>query len=163
VVWDLLGVLGMVTKQILRAASGWLELGMPDDALEELKGLTKEEGETRKATELRMAAQMAQGDWKSAGETGLELCEMAVDEPDFHLSAAYCLHEAGETKEAMRCLEEGPEVLEEMAIFHYNKACYLCVMGDVKGASECLARAIEMDDSFQEAAMVDKDLVGLKV
>jgi len=162
VVRDLLIVLGMLTKQIIRAASGWLELGMPADALNELKNLPKENTDERVVLELRLAAEMAMQDWKHGAETAKALCMEAVDEPDFFLSAAFCLHEIGETNEAMKCLLRGPEVLSEMAVYHYNMACYLWTIGEKDRAHNYLAKAFEMDDSFKEAARYDKDLVGIE-
>ncbi len=155
-------MLGMLTKQIIRAASGWLELGMPADALNELKNLPKESKDERVVLELRLAAEMAMQDWKHGAETAKALCMEAVDEPDFFLSAAFCLHEIGETNEAMKCLLRGPEVLSEMAVYHYNMACYLWTIGEKDCAHNYLAKAFEMDDSFKEAARYDKDLVGIE-
>ena len=152
----------MLTKQIIRAASGWLELGMPADALNELKNLPKESSEERVVLELRLAAEMALQNWKHGAETAKALCMEAVDEPDFFLSAAFCLHEIGETNEAMKWLLRGPEVLSEMAVYHYNMACYLWTLGEKERAHNHLAKAFEMDDSFKEAARYDKDLVGIE-
>lgn len=153
----------MVAKQIIRAASGWLELGMPGDALEELKGLSKEDAESRKVKELKLAAQILQKDWNGGAGTALELCNDAVDEPDFFLSAAFCLHEAGDTKKALDCLDKGPWELQELPVYHYNMACYHWVLGEEKSARDFLSKAIEMDENFKESALVDKDLVGLEM
>jgi tetratricopeptide (TPR) repeat protein len=152
----------MLTKQIIRAASGWLELGMPADALNELKNLPKESSEERVVLELRLAAEMALQNWKHGAETAKALCMEAVDEPDFFLSAAFCLHELGETDEARKWLLRGPEVLSEMAVYHYNMACYLWTLGEKERAHNHLTQAFEMDDSFKEAARHDKDLVGIE-
>lgn len=153
----------MVTKQVIRAATGWLELGMPDDALEELDALTGEDRSERRVLELKLAAEMAKGDWPHASATALELCEQVVDEPDFFLSAAYCLHEAGSTAEARKCLVSGPEVLHDLPVFHYNMACYLWTLGDKDNATRHLDIAVGMDDSFLDAARVDRDLVGMVI
>jgi predicted Zn-dependent protease len=152
----------MLTKQIIRAASGWLELGMPADALNEIKSLPKEHSEDKIVLELRLAAEMALQDWKHAAETAKLLCMEAVDEPDFFLSAAFCLHELGETDEARKWLLRGPDVLSEMAVFHYNMACYLWTLGEKERAHNHLAQAFEMDESFKESARFDKDLVGIE-
>jgi len=153
----------MVAKQIIRAASGWLELGMPEDALEELKALSGEDSKDKKVLELTLAAQMAREDWKPAAVTAKILCEKAVDEPEFFLSAAFCLHEAGETEEAKKWLQRGPDALAEMPVFHYNMACYLWVLGEKERAHNHLAKAVEMDESFMESARYDKDLVGMEI
>ena len=151
----------MVAKQVIRAATGWLELGMPDDALVELSALSVDERLDRKVLELELAARMAKGDWKKASGTALELCGQAVDEPDFFLSAAYCLHEAGETEEARKCLLSGPRILEGFPVYHYNMACYLWTLGAKDEAKGHLDTAVGMDDSFLEAARSDRDLVGM--
>lgn len=160
---DLLKIMEMVTKQIIRAASGWLELGMPDDALEELDALVGEDREERKALELKLAAQMSKEDWNPAAETAQNLCMQAVDEPDFFLSAAFCLHETGDTEEARKWLLKGPRVLDEMPVFHYNMACYLWTLGEGERAKNHLAQAVGMDASFLESAREDKDLAGMEI
>ena len=154
---------GMVTKQVIRAATGWLELGMPDDALEELSALMGEEKGERRVLELKLAAQMAKGDWSPASETALELCELAVDEPDFFMSAAYCLHEAGRTAEARKCLLRGPGILGDFTVYHYNMACYLWTLGEKVSARAHLDKAVAMDEGFLEAARADRDLVGMEI
>ncbi len=151
----------MVTKQIIRAASGWLELGMPEDALVELDNLSGEDRDSRKVLELKLAAQMVREDWKPAATTAKSLCAQAVDEPEFFLSAAFCLHETGETEEAKKWLQRGPDVLSEMPVFHYNMACYLWTLGEKERAHNHLAKAVEMDESFMDSARHDKDLVGM--
>lgn len=163
VVQDLLDILEMLAKQVLRAASGWLELGMPDDALEELSSLDNSDKEIRRALELKLAAQMAKEDWKVASVTAMSLCRQAVDESDFFLSAAFCLHESGDTEEARKWLLNGPETLHEIPVYHYNMACYLWTLGEKERAKNHLAKAVAMDESFLESARDDRDLVGMEL
>lgn len=160
---DLLALELMVAKQVIRAATGWLELGMPDDALDELKGLTGNDRHARKVIELELAALMAKEHWKDAAGKALELCGQAPAEPDLFLSAAYCLHESGETQEARKVLLRGPEVLQEFAVYHYNMACYLWTLGVGDAAKSHLDKAIAMDEGFLESARSDRDLVGIKL
>jgi tetratricopeptide (TPR) repeat protein len=159
---DVLGSHRMLSKQIIRAASGWLELGMPADALNEIQNLPEDQLGEKPVLELRLAAEMALQKWMEAAETAKLLCMEAVDEPDFFLSAAFCLHELGETEQARKWLLRGPDVLSEMAVFHYNMACYLWTLGDKERAHNHLAKAFEMDESFRESARHDKDLAGIK-
>jgi len=136
---------------------------MPDDALEELNGLTGDDRSSRKTLELKLAAQMAKVSWKEAAGTAVELCGLAADEPDFFLSAAYCLHEAGETGEARKVLLSGPGVLKEFAVFHYNMACYLWTLGEGDDAKAHLDKAVAMDEGFLDSARNDRDLVGMEL
>ncbi|MGJ8632340.1 MAG: tetratricopeptide repeat protein [Luteolibacter sp.] len=153
----------MLTKQVLRAASGWIELGMPDDALEELKGLEGDAVDGLQGLELKLAAQMAKEDWVGGAATARALCEKEVDVPDYFISVAFCLHETGDTEEAKNWLLRGPDSLQELPVFHYNMACYLWNLSEPERAKNHLDKAIELDDSFLEAAKDDKDLVGMEI
>jgi hypothetical protein len=145
----------------LQAATGWLELGIADEALAELESLPIEARTQRAALELKLAAQMINQSWNSAADTARLLCLKAADEPVFFLRAAFCLHETGDTLAACNWLLRGPKTLFEMAVFHYNLACYLWTLGEAKRARSHLKQAITMDESFLEAAREDRDLAGI--
>jgi hypothetical protein len=149
-----------VTKT-LQAATGWLELGIADEALAELESLPTEVRTQRAALELKLAAQMLNQSWNPAADTARLLCLKAADEPVFFLRAAFCLHETGDTLAACNWLLRGPKTLFEMAVFHYNLACYLWTLGEAKRARSHLKQAITMDESFLEAARDDRDLAGI--
>ncbi len=151
----------MVVTKMLRAAAGWLELGLADEALQELQALPAEVKVLRGPLELKLAAQMEEGQWNSASETARLLCLKADDEPEFFLRAAFCLHETGDTLAACTQLLKGPKALFEMAIFHYNLACYLWTLGDGDRARDHLRQAIAMDESYLESAREDRDLIGM--
>ncbi|NQX00451.1 hypothetical protein HQ447_07305 [bacterium] len=151
----------MVVTKTLRAAAGWLELGLADQALYELQSLPADVQRLRAALELKLAAQMARELWNAASETARLLCLKAEDEPEFFLRAAYCLHETGDTLAACNQLLRGPRTLFEMAVFHYNLACYLWTLGDGPRARSHLQQAIAMDESFLESARGDRDLAGI--
>lgn len=153
----------MVVTKTLRAASGWLELGLADEALYELQALPTEVQQLRGPLELKLAAQMDQELWNSASETARLLCLKAEDEPEFFLRAAFCLHETGDTLAACNQLLRGPKTLFEMAIFHYNLACYLWTLGESNRARSHLKQAIEMDETYLESAREDRDLVGIEL
>lgn len=153
----------MECKQVIRAASGWLELGMPEDALNELKTLRKEDSKMPKVLQLKLAAEMAREDWDAASQSAINLCELDVDEPDYFLSAAYCLHELGLTDQAMKWLLRGPDALSEMAVYHYNLACYLWKLNEKERARNHLSKAVEMDGDLMDSARDDEDLIGIKL
>ncbi len=153
----------MVVTKTLRAASGWLELGLADEALYELQALPTEVQLLRGPLELKLAAQMERGEWNMASETARLLCLKADDVPEFFLRAAYCLHETGDTLAACNQLLRGPKTLFEMAVFHYNLACYLWTLGEGTRAQSHLKQAIEMDESYLESAREDRDLAGIKL
>ncbi len=153
----------MGLSQTLRAASGWIELGLADEALFELQALPSEVQRERAALEVKLVAQMDRESWNAASETARLLCISARDEPEFFLRAAYCLHETGDTLAARNWLLRGPKTLLEMAVFHYNLACYLWTLGEGRRARNHLKQAIEMDSALRDEARTDRDLAGIGV
>ncbi len=151
----------MVVTKTLQAAAGWLELGLADEALYELQSLPAEVQSLRAPLELKLVAQMERQQWNPASETARLLCLKAEDEPEFFLRAAFCLHETGDTLAACNQLLRGPKALFDMAIFHYNLACYLWTLGEGDRARSHLRQAIDMDSQFIESARGDRDLAGM--
>lgn len=141
---------------------GWLELGLPDEALSELGELPARDRMRRPALELRLLAEMESHHWNAAADTGRLLCLKEPKEARFFIHAAYCLHETGDTLAARDWLLRGPATLIEDPLFHYNIACYLAVLGDCKRAETHLERAFEMDASLRETAQEDTDLEALR-
>jgi len=58
----------------LQAATGWLELGLADEALLELNDLPAEAHKKRQVLEVKLAAQMQNECWNRASETARLLC-----------------------------------------------------------------------------------------
>ena len=151
----------MGAMRTMRAASGWLDLGLADEALLELETLPTDVRNQREVLELKLAAQMVNQSWNPASDTARLLCLKAADEPLFFLRAAFCLHETGDTLAACNWLLRGPKTLFEMPVFHYNLACYLWTLGEANRARSHLKQAITMDGSFLATARDDHDLVGI--
>jgi Flp pilus assembly protein TadD len=145
----------------MRSALGWLELGLPEEALSELSSLSARDRMRRHALELRLIAEMESHRWNAAADTGRLLCLKEPKEARFFIHAAYCLHETGDTLAARDWLLRGPATLIEDPLFHYNIACYLAVLGDRKRAESHLERAFEMDASLRVSAQEDTDLAEL--
>ena len=152
----------MCEEQTLVAATGWIELGLPDEALLELQALPFKARSSRDVLEVTLAAQMGCQQWNFASETARLLCVKASAEPEYYIHAAYCLHETGDTLAARNWLLRGPKELIRMPVFHYNIACYLWRLGDGKRARSHLSKAIAMDGDFAARARDDKDLAGIE-
>lgn len=147
---------------VLRSALGWLELGLPEEALQELEMLGAKDRMRRQALELKLAAQMKAEHWNAGADTGRLLCLREPKEPHFFIQAAYCLHETGDTAAARNWLMTGPSSLIEDPLFHYNIACYHAVLGESGKARSHLERAFSMDESLRGRARHDDDLATLR-
>ncbi|MCU0794341.1 MAG: hypothetical protein MUF31_00195 [Akkermansiaceae bacterium] len=145
----------------INAAIGWLELDLPEDALRELAFLDPRQRMRRQALEIKLFAEMKAGRWNAGADTGRLLCLREPKEPRFFIHAAFCLHETGDTAAARNWLLTGPSELIEDPIFHYNIACYHCVLGESGRARSHLKRAFAMDDQLRQLAATDKDLATL--
>ena len=64
----------MGVMKTLQAASGWVELGIPGEALYELEALPEGIRSRREVMELKLAAQMLRESWNSASDTARMLC-----------------------------------------------------------------------------------------
>jgi predicted Zn-dependent protease len=146
----------------LLAAQGYAELGMHKDALEELDALPEVLRENPQVLEMRLIILMQKETWREAFSVSKRLCKAAPQAPIAFIHAAFCLHELGRTDEAKFTLLNGPAALQEDPTFHYNLACYECVLGDIESARAHLDRCFSLDKKFREFARTDPDLYPLK-
>ena len=56
----------------------------------------------------------------------------------------------------------GIERMPNVAIFHFNLACYFCQLGDPEKAKTTLHRAFKLDPGMRVMALDDEDLKQLR-
>lgn len=149
-------------SRTLLAAQGYCELSMFDEALDELGTLPVDVQQHATVVEVRLMILMQARRWKAALATGRELTQVAPERTSGFIHAAFCLHELGKTAEARTMLLSGPETLRGEAIFHYNLACYECVLGNVELARDHLEKCLVLDKTFRDHAQKDPDLKALR-
>ena len=150
-------------EKCLLAAQGYSELGMLDEALEELDTLPPKARKHPAALELRLLVRMQAHDWKAALKVSQELCHVAPDRSAGYIHSAFCLHELGHTAEAREVLLQGPEALHSEPTYHYNLACYECRLGNLDLARLHLEKSFALDKKFRDFAKSDPDLDKLRV
>ena len=74
---------------------------------------------------------------------------------------AFATRRALSIESAKAILLEAVEHHPSVAIFHYNLACYECVLGDVEVAKGRLQHAINLDPQLRMKALDDPDLQAL--
>jgi predicted Zn-dependent protease len=149
-------------ERTLLAAQGYSELGMADEALEEINSLPAELADHEKVVELRTVILMQAKRWKTALTASRALCRTAPEKTSGFIHAAYCLHALGRTEEARDVLLAGPEKLHAEPTFHYNLACYECTLGNLDLARLHLEKSFELNKDFREYAKNDPDLAALR-
>jgi len=148
-------------RRKLLAVQGYCELGMIQDALDELANLSVKEQQLPTTVELRLIVLMQAHRWKDALASARRLIHIAPEKTTGYIHAAYCLHEIGNTEAARVLLIEGPESLRSEPVFYYNLACYECVLGHHEEDRRHLDRSVQLDKKFRDYAKTDPDLAPL--
>lgn len=149
-------------SRTLLAAQGYCELSMFEEALQELGTLPADLQQDPSAVEMRLVILMQARRWKPALATGRELTELAPEKTIGYIHMAFCLHELGKTAEARSLLLDGPATLHSEPVYHYNLACYECVLGNLDLARLHLDKSIALDKKFRDYALTDPDLQALR-
>ena len=145
-------------ERVHLAAQGYFELEMYAEAIKTLDTLSFEDQLHSEVLELRVVVEMKLGRWKRALVASEKLCAVASDAAIGFIHAAFCLHELGRTREAREVLLEGPASLVNEATYHYNLACYECVLGNLETARAYLDASVSLDAKLKEFAQEDPDL-----
>lgn len=143
------------------AAQGYFELGMPNEALQQLDSLSPADQMRADGLELRVLILMKEQRWRLAARACERLCAVMPEAPSGFIHHAFCLHELGKTGQAKEVLLDGPPALVKEATYHYNLACYECVLGNLESARAHLAMSLKMDAGLREHARQDPDLKAL--
>jgi Flp pilus assembly protein TadD len=152
----------MERQRILSAVEGFADLGLMDMAHEELATLSPADRDRPEVYELRLCLYIRERRWEEAISMGLPLCRSLPERTAFFIHTAYALHEARRTVEARELLSTGPPALHKDPLYHYNMACYLAVLGDLRAAGPLLRQALEMDGKLRSHALTDPDLKDLR-
>lgn len=144
------------------AAQGYLELGLPQEASEEMRHLPREAHERGDVIELTLLCLMEEKRWGDALVIAHRLCEREPRQPGGYIHAAFCLHELGRTREALDFLARGPATLKAKPVYYYNLGCYLACLGEEEKALTLLRQSFEMDGTLREHARRDPDLDRLR-
>lgn len=145
-------------ERTLLAAQGYFELEMHTDALKELDTLPFPDQLRAEVLELRVLVLMKACRWKEALLASEKLCAVAPEASIGYIHAAFCLHELGRTREAKDVLLEGPSCIVNEATYHYNLACYECVLGNIETARAYFDTSVSMDKNLRDYAKEDPDL-----
>ena len=149
---------GMSFQQKIRAAEGYAELGMYDDALAELDQIAANQQDGLETLRMRVEIVLRKRDWTSALRSSLKVCQLYPNDSSGFIHAAFCLHELGRTKEAKQTLLDGPAKLLDEPVYYYNLGCYDAVLGNLDQAKAYLRTSFRLDKSFRDMAKSDPDL-----
>jgi tetratricopeptide (TPR) repeat protein len=138
------------------ASSGYLELGMFDDAamvLEEIAHKNRNE-----VLGARVNLYMAARKWDMAAAVASHLVKVDPENADWWISLAYAIRRTDCVENAEAILLRAKAIHPNVAMIAFNLACYASVAGRMEEAKERLRHAIELDEETRKLALEDEDL-----
>jgi tetratricopeptide (TPR) repeat protein len=145
----------------LLAADGYLFLGMPQHALNELESICDSAQHASPVLRARIRVLLHLKRWTEANSLSEAGNSLYPDENEFTVQRAFALHQLKKGNDAVQVLLSAPEWLRRTGILHYNLACYEAQLGDLTTARQCIQAAIEINASFKKNARTDPDLARL--
>jgi tetratricopeptide (TPR) repeat protein len=145
----------------LNASISFLELGMIEEALDELERIQPEERNSSTVLGLRLEIYRTAQNWNLMEVVAKELLKRQPDDPDHWNDLAFSIRRKDSIKAARTLLLEALEKFPNHATTRYNLGCYACQLGDLEEAKKLVGEAIKMDSKFNLLALDDEDLVQL--
>jgi tetratricopeptide (TPR) repeat protein len=147
------------TERRIEYALGYIELGMLNEASDELEAVLFDERFTVPVSRARVELHMAAKHWDIVVGYASRVVDSNPEMHDAWIAWAYALRELNRVAEALAVLKRGVLLHgETYAVFHYNLACYHCLLGDLEPARICLRLACKKDAEFKAGAVADPDL-----
>jgi tetratricopeptide (TPR) repeat protein len=142
----------------LLAASGFAELSLFQEAVQELEELPESSKELPPVLAVWLEVYQHWQKWSEAESVALRLLEMEPEEPSWPIALAYATRRARGLVFANEILLEAGEKFPNCGIIQFNLACYAAQLGQLDEARQRLSRAVELDQEFASMAKTDADL-----
>jgi len=142
----------------VKAAIGFLELGDPYAAWDELEQIPAEYRAESIVLVMRYEVYMALERWEEAVEIAQHLVKTDASEPMLFINLAMAEVKKSGYGVAEGILREALVTFPDHPNIHYNLACYSARLGKIEEAKRLLAIAIELDPIFKEPSLEDEDL-----
>ena len=144
----------------LEAAEGWLMLGNPIEAHEELEKIGGDASYNPAVLSMRWQVYAAAKWWEAAYVVSKALCGLAPHTAEAWICQANTLRNYKGVVEAWSMLLGVVNKFPKDAIIRYNLACYAAQMGLLEESCGWLVQAFEMEEAVQLklAAIYDPDL-----
>jgi predicted Zn-dependent protease len=144
-------------SHFLNAAHGWLELGLPAEAVAELTRISPTHQEHPEVLEMRWQICASAHEWHRCVEVANVLVERAPKRASGWIHRSYALHELKQTREAFEALLPALAEFPKNWLVQYNLACYCCRLKEHDRALTFLEQACALGDTKEVKAMASRD------
>ena len=145
-------------QQHWQAAVGYVELGMFEDANDQVEKIDPFNRAAPEVLAVRLAIYHGLKKWELMREIAKRLADFQPNDIQWITSYAYATRRAESIPAAKEILLNAKTKFPKEAIIKYNLACYCCQMGDTENAKSYLKQAFEIDSSWRLKALDDQDL-----
>jgi tetratricopeptide (TPR) repeat protein len=145
-------------QQHWQAAVGYVELGMFQEANDQLENIDPFNRAAPEVLAVRLAIYHGLKKWELMQEIAKRLADFQPDDVQWITSYAYATRRAESIPAAKEILLNAEPKFPQQALIKYNLACYFCQMGDIENAKNYLRKAFEIDLNWRKAALDDEDL-----
>jgi tetratricopeptide (TPR) repeat protein len=145
------------SQRLLREAEGYLELGLPQSALDCLARMRDPGTFLGRQLYLRGEALRTLKRFSEASDSLKQATDLIPSEIPVWLALGWCLKRSGRLGDAISALEHARDVDPGEAIVHYNLACYQSLAGQKHEAIANLMRAIDMKPDFRDMVNDESD------
>ena len=146
----------------LLAASGFAELSLFQEAVEELEELPASSKQVPAVLVVWLEVYQRWQKWSEAESVALRLLEMDPEEPAWLIALAYAVRRSRGLPFANEILSRAGEKFPNCGTIHFNLACYAAQLGRLDDARQHLGRAIQIDKEFAAMAKTDPDLEAIR-
>jgi lipopolysaccharide biosynthesis regulator YciM len=146
------------SQRRLIAASGFAELSLFQEAVEELEELPESSKELPAVLGVWLEVYQRWQKWHEALSVAARLLEMEPDEPNWPVALAYATRRSRGLVFAKEVLLQAGEKFPDSGLIQFNLACYAAQLGELEEARQRLCRAIQRDKEFMAMARTDPDL-----
>ena len=149
-------------RRARREAEGYLELGMPAQALRSLQQHQQLVRSDARGCYLQGEALRELRQYRAAIAPLHRSLELIPDDIHVWLALAWCYKRVGHVPNAIDALERAVDVEPGNAILHYNLACYWSLAHNPNIALRYLANALEIDGNFRDFVHDEPDFDPLR-
>lgn len=149
--------------QLIECAEGYLDLGMIDEASNELDRLPVDLATKVEVMNLRAAIYSETENWPMLRDYAEVLVKVRPEDSAHWIWFAFATRLTRSIMEAQAILLDALEFHDSHPTVHFNLACYACLLGDLPLARERLAHACLLEPKKHAVALKDMDLKPLWV
>jgi lipopolysaccharide biosynthesis regulator YciM len=138
--------------------TGYMQLGIIDEALIELAMLPDDDQWGKKKRAMRLEIFQQQKKWQEMAEVAHGLRMEFPEDVQWWIADAFATRRSQSIEQAREILLEGLVCHYEDATIRFNLACYACQLGSLGECMDFLKEAVKRDERFKVMAMEDEDL-----